>query len=473
MALIVRDEEATIEGCLASFWAHVDVVAVLDTGSTDGTLEKVTAYAAEHPGTELRVGHHDWTDDFAAARSAADAMLDDVSWRCWIDADDRIEGAEHLRTLALRAGPDVAGFYADYAYAHDHHGNLVCTLPRERLVRAGHGRWEGRVHEAQTIDGLVVTVGPDVCRWVHAKPPAAADSNARNLRILTAWHHSEPHNPRVLMYLGTELAGAGHHEDAIGHYRAYLGLVTDWDQERAQVHRKLARSLMALGRHQDALETALAALAVIPDWPDSHLSLAEACHSLGAHDKAVTWAREVLRLGQPSGTVLILNPMDYVVGPRLVLAGSLGALGRVDEAAAVAREALELVPDHAQLRAATGRWEARAKCEHVANTWIGAARMLVSHDEQLKALDLLECTVPHFAVDHPAVVAERSRLRERLLWARDPDAYARHHTDGGAVAEEPIAGEDIDATVGVLPRARMVAAGLAEQDGQTRELEAA
>lgn len=474
MALIVRDEADIIEACLDSFWEHVDTVAILDTGSTDGTLLAAEAYAAGHPGTELRTGHHEWTDDFAAARTAADQLLPDVDWRCWIDADDRLEGAQHLRTLAARAAPEVAGFFAAYEYMHDQHGNVICTLVRERLVRNGRSRWDGRVHEAQLVDGLVVNVGSDICRWVHRKPPSAACSNERNLRILNAWLDDEPENPRVLMYLGTELAGSGEHERALRHYRAYLGLKTGWDQERAQVHRKLARSLMALGRHQEAVETSLAALMVIPDWPDTQLSLAEASHSLGAHDKAVTWAREVLRLGEPKDSVLILNPLDYSFQARLVLAGSLGALGQVEEALGVADEALAIVPDYGELRRARGSWAATCKRENVARTWIGMAGQLVAHDEQLKALTLLEETVPHFARDHPEVVAQRSALRERLLWTRDPDAYARHYAAGGAEPEEIVPDEQVEAVVSGLPRARMLAAGLAElAEEAPAELEAA
>lgn len=477
LALIVRDEERSLPRLLDSITGAFDRVVLLDTGSTDDTVTVFEDWAFEekhgrspsysqgatkgNPHFSYEVGHFEWCDDFAKARTAADELLgDDVAWRAWADADDTLHGAEHIRSLCAQAGPLTAALIADYEYAHDAHGNVVCTLKRERIVRTGLGKWTGRVHEAQEVYGHSQFVDPQVLRWVHRKNPDAPDSNARNLRILRAWDEEDPDNPRVLGYLGTEEAGRGNHAVAERYFRAYLSLTTHWDEERAQVHRKLSSVLMALDRPQEALEVALAALAVVPDWPDSHLSLAEACYALGEYEKAIKWAREVLRLGQPE-SLLILAPLDYSFKPRLLLAASLGALGRVEEAAAVAREALGLVPDHLELRRHLRGWEATSKRENVARTWAGAARLLVGHDEQLKALTLLQDTVPYFAHDHPEVVAARSEIRERLLWANDPDLYSRHYETGGSKEEDMHTDEQALRVCEQLPRAHFLRDGIA------------
>lgn len=463
LALIALNEEHSLPNLLASVEGAFDRVVLLDTGSKDRTVEVFQAWAREQPGVTFSVGHFDWVHDFAAARTAADELLGDVTWSCWADADDTLHGAEHLRTLAGRAPADVASLIFDYDYAQDSFGNVVCVLKRERLVRKGCGHWSGRVHEAQLVQGNSTIVDRNLVRWVHHKTMDHRTSNIRNLRILRAWCKDEPHNPRVLGYLGTEEAARGQHKRAIGYYRRYLALTTGWDEERAQVHRKLACSLMALGKHNDAVQTSLAALAVVPDWPDSHLSLAEACYSLGEHEKAIKWAREVLRLGQPD-SLLILNPLDYIWKPKVVLAAALGALNRVDEALAVARDALELVPDHTELRRHARAWQSTQEREAVAATWVGAAQLLVRSDEQLKALALLEDTVPYFAVDHPSVVACRSQIRERLLFVSDPDEYARHYREGGSKAEDMHTDERALAVCEHLPRAHFLARQIAELD---------
>jgi tetratricopeptide (TPR) repeat protein len=466
LALIVKNSAQELPTLLASIEGAFDEIALVDTGSTDTTVQLFEDWCAQegqrNPAFAYTISEFEWCDDFAKARNHADSLLR-TPWRVWADSDDELHGAEHLRTIAQQADPGAAGFVMDYDYAHDHHGNVTCVLKRERLVRAGMGVWEGRVHEAQNVHGSLTLVDREVVRWVHRKPDdKAGASSERNVRILEAWEREEPENPRVLAYLGTEAAIRSDHEAAVGYFHRYLQLKTGWDEERCQIHRKLGVCLLALGRAQEALETALAALAVIPDWPDSHLTLAQATYTLGEHAKAIKWAREVLRLGQPH-SMLILNPMDYTFQPRLVLAAALGALGDFEQARAVATEALQLVPDHPELHRLHAHASSELKRHATAHSWIDGARLLVAHDEQLKALTMLEETVPVFVKDHPDVVRARSEIRERLMWANRPQAYAEHYGTGGSKPEDPHTDEQALAVCEQLPRAHFLRDGLREQ----------
>ncbi len=459
LALIVRDEADSLPGLLKSIEGAFDQIVLVDTGSKDATVLTFTAWAEveqhDHPGFTFKVEHFDWIDDFAAARTFADSLLD-TDWTCWADADDSIQGAQNLRGLAAQAPPELAAYVADYRYAVDDHGNTVCTLRRERLVRAGAGTWWGRVHEAQLLQGPTTLVDPAVVLWVHRKSHEAKPSQPRNLRILRKWLKDEPHNPRVLGYLGTEEAAMGRHKIAVGYYRRYLKLKTGWDEERAQIHRKLSASLNALGEHHKARTVAYEALNLLPSWPDSYLSLAQCSYHLGEHVQAIEWAQRVLELGQPD-SLLILNPLDYTLQPQLVIAGAKGALGDVEAAIDHAERALSIVPDQPHLQQHLAGWKQSSKREHTAKMAVGHAQFLVAHDEQLKALTFLEGAVPYFAQDHPDVVAARSQLRERLYPLLDPTGTAEHYegdTEGGY--------EDVS-LVGNLPRARLLADGIREQ----------
>ena len=434
---------------LESVKGAFDQVVLVDTGSTDRTVEIFEEWAKDEA-AKTSVESFTWVDDFAAARTYADSFLS-TDWTCWADADDILQGAMNLRAVAAQSPPEAAAYVADYLYAHDEHGNPVCVLKRERLVRRGRGTWVGRVHEAQLVDGQSLMLAPSVAHWVHAKHDYKPTD--RNLRILYSWHQAEPDNARVLMYLGTEEAARGEHARAVGFYEQYLQQLTGWDEERAQVHRKYAISLLALDRTQDALETALAALPVVPSWPDSYLTLAQASYAAGEWEKAIEWASEVLRRGQPD-SLLILNPLDYTFVPRLVIAGAHGALGHLDEAIAVGDEALKVVPNHQELISQHLQWRRARKVNQTAATFVETARLLITHDEQLKALRLLEDTVPHYAHDHPDVVQMRSLVRERvqpLLIA----AAEHYESDTEAGMTEDF--------VVQLPRALFLAQGLDEQ----------
>jgi tetratricopeptide (TPR) repeat protein len=462
LALIVRDEEQTLPNLLESITGAFDQVVLVDTGSEDETIKVFEAWAKnqELP-LNFNVARFTWIDDFAAARTYADSFLK-TDWTCWADADDVLRGAENLRQLAANAPPETLAFICGYNYARDQHGNCACYLVRERLVRRGAGEWVGRVHESQLVRGPQTMVGPEVVEWIHQHPPDPTDSNERNIRILEQWAEDAPEDPRVVGYLGTELLIKDEIDRAGELFERYLTLKTGWDEERAQIHRKLASVRIRQGRHDEAIDTALEAVRLLPAWPDSYLTLAEAYHEKGEWAKAIEWAQEVLRRGQPQ-TMLIINPLDYMITPRMVLASALGRLGRIEEALPVAEEALAIVPDHMGLMQQRQIWIADGQREATAQTWLAAARQLVNHDEQLKALRLLEDTVPHFAQDHAEIVALRSQLRERVYPLLEAAGYAEHYETGGSKPEDFTPDEKVDEIGEHLPRCGFLLEGIVEQ----------
>lgn len=89
--MIVRDEARTLDTALESVRTIADEVVVLDTGSTDRTVEIAEAAGAT-------VHRAAWNDDFAVARNAC---LQHVrgEWVLWLDGTERLDEAsvESLR----------------------------------------------------------------------------------------------------------------------------------------------------------------------------------------------------------------------------------------------------------------------------------------------------------------------------------------------------------------------------------------
>ncbi len=427
LALIARNEAKNLPGLLASIDGAFDRVVLLDTGSKDATTDVFVQWAHqqrnEH-GMSFDVRNFTWVDDFAAARNAADDLLledETIEWRCWADCDDVILGAQNLRALAAATPAEADALVFTYDYAHDQHGRVICTLRRERLVRAGRGAWAGRVHEAIILQGPVVNIGPEQARWVHQRVDAPT---GRNLRILRAWDKAEPGNARVLQYLGTEHLARGRHKQAVGYFRKYTKLTGTWDQERAQVHRKMSLALIALGRVDDAQRAALDATAVLPDWPDSYLTLAQIAHDRGEWEKTISWADRVLALGVPD-TMLIINPLEYQAVPRALKASAIAELGgSLDDAIALGEEALSILPDQL-LAQKVLEWRRRNKRIKTTGAVLALHRLLVEHDEPEKALTLLEQCVPHYVADAPdvvqALVTTRAILNQEPLVEQVPD----------------------------------------------------
>ncbi len=88
--MIVRNEERRLPACLDSLAGVVDALAILDTGSRDGTVALLVAeeaagrFAVRWAGSEM--------DDFGPARRRALALVG-TPWALWVDADERLSGS--------------------------------------------------------------------------------------------------------------------------------------------------------------------------------------------------------------------------------------------------------------------------------------------------------------------------------------------------------------------------------------------
>jgi glycosyltransferase involved in cell wall biosynthesis len=132
----VRNEERCLDRCLSSLRGAVDELVVVDTGSTDRTVENAGAHGA-------RVGFFAWCDDFAAARNAA-LDLATGEWVLSIDADEWLanDASRAFVRRAVDGAPDNVAFcpYVRLPDGSGYYGNA-------RLFPRVGSRWEFRVHE--------------------------------------------------------------------------------------------------------------------------------------------------------------------------------------------------------------------------------------------------------------------------------------------------------------------------------------
>jgi hypothetical protein len=144
LCMIVKDEEEMLPGCLAPLAGVVDEMIVVDTGSSDRTVEIAESFGAT-------VVHFPWTGSFAEARNVSiDAAHGD--WIIYLDADEHMEAedARGLRALLARAWRE--GFYlAETNYTGGEDTGSAMTHMALRVWRnRPQYRFEGRIHEQKT-----------------------------------------------------------------------------------------------------------------------------------------------------------------------------------------------------------------------------------------------------------------------------------------------------------------------------------
>jgi glycosyltransferase involved in cell wall biosynthesis len=339
LALIVKNEEHTLGRCLDSVRGAVDEIVIVDTGSEDETKAIARRYTD-------RILDFAWGEDFAAARQFA---FDQASgdWVVWVDADDIVRGAEHIKPLAAGAPADVGAFYWRYVTDQDAWGNPRCEFWRERCVRNdGTFRWAGRVHEVLVPErpwGIMRSSAVVVEH--HADERRGPEKRRRNLTILEADYAASEGSPapRLLFYLGREYARAGDVDKALEVFLRYLSVAT-WNDERYLAQTQVADLYRTAQRYELAIDADLQALKICPHWPDAYLGLAKSYYFLRDWHKVMHWTEVGRAMPRPE-TLHIINPMDHRYNWIIYYTNALFHVGEVQEALAWTQRALEVCPD--------------------------------------------------------------------------------------------------------------------------------
>ncbi|NGO37873.1 glycosyltransferase [Limisphaera ngatamarikiensis] len=267
VGLIVRNEEAFLDRCLSSVRGVADQIVVVDTGSTDRTVEIARSHGAE-------VYEFAWCDDFSAARNA---VLEHVrgDWVLMLDADEELteEGRRELPAALTRA--EVMAWRLPMVdVGREEEG--VSYVPR--LFRNAPGLfYVGRVHEQvfSSVEvrrrewGLDCRIGKVLLRHHGYRPEVIRDRNKieRNLRLLELAVQELPGEPHLLMNLGLELARLGREAEALERYReAFRALSAKPASEvvpelRETLLTQMASRLLAARRFDEVVEVLSSSLA--------------------------------------------------------------------------------------------------------------------------------------------------------------------------------------------------------------------
>ena len=94
LVMCVRNEEKVLPRLFASLRGFIDTWTIVDTGSTDDTIEVIRACLGDIPGTLRR---HKWQNYGRNGTLAFRAALDSATWLLKLDADFTVEASPGLR----------------------------------------------------------------------------------------------------------------------------------------------------------------------------------------------------------------------------------------------------------------------------------------------------------------------------------------------------------------------------------------
>lgn len=199
--MIVRNESANIFDCLNGIRHLFDEVVIVDTGSTDNTVEQADRLAT-------KIIRKSWTDSFAEARNwAIDHSTGD--WIFWLDADDRIDAINQrkLENLLFKL-PNLDAAYVMSCRCLVESGGVEHSTDHVRLFRRNEQiRWRYRVHEQitpaiQSLGHQILRSDVVITHTGYTDPELVKRKIERDARLLQLDFQDHPNDPLIMFQLG-------------------------------------------------------------------------------------------------------------------------------------------------------------------------------------------------------------------------------------------------------------------------------
>lgn len=331
--MIVKDESAIIERCLAAAAPWIDAYAIHDTGSSDDTADIVRTFF-ERLGVPGTVTHGRF-DDFAQARNASlvaareTAAAHDADYLLLCDADMElvVENPAFRDTLTADAyllGQRASGL---------HYANV-------RILRVGAlTRYVGVTHEYLDVGSAARPTLDGAWFRDHAEGSSRTGKFERDLALLDRGLATEPDNARYVFYRAQTLRDLGRNREAVAAYeqRAAMG---GWEEEIWFSLLRVAMLRERLGdSDHDVLAAYLAAFERRPGRAETLVELARHLRERGRHELAHVFAARAVQLA-PTDDILFVVPDCYGWRARDELSVSSYWVGQYAESAALAQSVL-------------------------------------------------------------------------------------------------------------------------------------
>jgi glycosyltransferase involved in cell wall biosynthesis len=326
LAAIVKNERPILERMFASVENIIDTWVIIDTGSTDGTVE----YLQERQ--DGRLEQHPWVDFgtnrtqlMQSAQGVADYLL-------LLDADMTIEQRSPLP------------FLTEDAYFLEHIKGLAnCWLPR--LVKGDREwRFTGKTHEfleptwADNYTGELV----DALKVVHHEDGASRSIKfERDIELLTQDFRdttsSDLLKQRSAFYLATTYDNLGEELKALYWFekRVKLGGENGEEVFLSQFH---------VGRILDSADEIMKSWMMRPSRAEPLALLAQRWNLRQDFQRAYYAAKAGLALGYPSGDTNFVYPAPYQYDLWFQLSVAAYNIGKTEEAIDAAKKVLRRNP---------------------------------------------------------------------------------------------------------------------------------
>lgn len=338
LCMIVKDEEDCIGKCLNSIKDVVDEMIIVDTGSSDRTVEICKSFGAQ-------VFNFPWNGSFSAARNyGLERATGD--WILWLDADEEVDSsdAHKLRNVL---------YYDDYLlsiHLINYYGDLpdlnkTFDIAHTRLFRNHKGfKFINNIHEmlnahevlTETEDNQAIKTVP--IKVYHYGYLDYVNKNKkkfeRNLEMLKKELAQKDHSPWIDYHIASEYYRVEQYDKAFDHVnRSIRGFLQELKTPPSLLYRLKYSILIASGSIDGAWPGIDRAVSLYPDYVDLHFYKGLILYIKESYEEALETFEHCLTLGEENLHHLTLKGLGsfqalYYIGCCLEQLGQIEAAAK-------------------------------------------------------------------------------------------------------------------------------------------------
>ena len=322
---------------------EADEIIVTDTGSTDGTVEKLRELGAVVHIHKVEPWRFDIARNIALSHVPKDA---DICVSC--DLDEVFEKGWRAK-LEKSWSEDVTIARYKYNWSFKSDGSPDVQYNLSKIHSRNDYKWVYPVHECLKYIGTKAEKAIFVEGMVVNHFPDNSKSRGQYLPLLELAVEENPDNDRLMFWLGREYIFYQKYDECIGTLERYLKLATaTWNEERSAGYRFIARAHQGKGDMHSAKLYLLKAIAECPFTREPYLHLARLGYMLSDWPLAYFAVNEALKITKKTNSYLFES---QGWGYEIYDLGAISAfhLGTYNRSLELAEMALKLDPGNARL----------------------------------------------------------------------------------------------------------------------------
>lgn len=333
-----NEEAKLLDRALSYIAQYVDEICITQAGKEKN--KEVSSIIKKYNAKE---SFFQWNNSFADARNFNfDKTTGDYIF--WIDADDVVRGAEHLRQIVEKMEEQkVDTVIMHYLYHFNEHGLCDTKHQKVRIIKKGSVKWIGEIHEDFHHLREIKQFFVEEMEILHlSDEKRVEESSKRNLEIAEEFVKKYPKDARGQWLLGNAYFQEKRYKEAEEQFKKFVHI--SGSQEEIYL------AYINLGLVTGNEDYFLKAIAIRPQYPDAYIQLGKYYKDKGRLEQAKQFIIEGLKKPIPEMQIVVYDPREYDLKPMMMLANIYIEMNEYSKALICLKRCAKIDPKDEQVK---------------------------------------------------------------------------------------------------------------------------